>query len=410
MAQRRWIGRIRMKSVFLLLVASISVLAISCTVAAEPVPTSDNQSQVQPTSTSAPVEPTAEVMPPTPTTVPPVIVGAPEPAPTKEPTVRTIIVVATPTAAPAPIPTSTSRPQPTSTPQPLPTPTLTPTQPGPVATPTPLWDSRSEIAIRPTPTNTPIASPTPTAIVPPTVVAAPVEQQFEPLLNYGYSLLDGWTETRTDSSIVIYDSSLKISITISEQIEERWRYPTVGALGAQNSPVGPVGWETWEADSERWLGLEGKYEFIYIGTKHEIEYVNVIHWFLWGEVRVQVSADIPLEDWEQEEPRLRTDLEQFLDSFQPHVGPNFFDENDVLAMLATRFDDRKSGIFGRDEVARARVELSCQQIYTDFMEQPVYLGDGVWLARAETLEGIEFWELYEPTGEIQASQSNKSVC
>ena len=184
----------------------------------------------------------------------------------------------------------------------------------------------------------------------------------------------------------------------------------MGALGVLSSPTQPNDWSTWDNIFKDWIYSGDAYEFVYTGVKHDIDYVNIVHWYLWGEINVQVSADIPRVMWEGEDTRLYDDLEEVLVSFNPHSGNGFFGESDVLALLYERMDDRKSGIFGRDEEIRARVELSCRDIFTDMLNQPVYLGDGVWQASAQTLESTEIWQVFEPNGFIQAQGSNMSVC
>ena len=213
----------------------------------------------------------------------------------------------------------------------------------------------------------------------------------------------------TDASVVLYDRSKKISVAVTEQMIERWKYPTVIALGVQKSPARPYGWTSWSLESGNWSQLGRTYEFMSVGIKHHLEYVNVTHWYLWGEVNVQVSAEIPSVDWEGQ-TSLYVELQKVLTSFAPHDDTTFLDKSDVLALMGTRLDERESGIYGRDEVLRARVELSCRQIFTDLLNLPVYRGEGVWQASASTLVGTEWWQIFEPSGTIQALISNQGVC
>lgn len=183
----------------------------------------------------------------------------------------------------------------------------------------------------------------------------------------------------------------------------------MGALGIQESPVQPEGWTSWNGVSSDWPEPYDSYQFVLTGFKHGIEYVNVIRWFLWGEVHVSVSAEIPLVDWEGK-TGLYDQLQDFLASFDPHDESRFFEEAEILELLSVRLDERKSGIYARDEVIRARVELSCRQVFTDLLLRPVYLGGGVWQASAPHILGTEFWQIFEPTGDIKAEISNQSVC
>jgi hypothetical protein len=211
-------------------------------------------------------------------------------------------------------------------------------------------------------------------------------------------------------SVVLYDRSTSISVTITEFPVNRWRYPTVGVLGVLTSPNQPEDWTNWTNTTKNWKYSGTAYEFVYTGVKNDIDYVNIVHWHLWGEVNVQVSADIPKDLWDAEDDRLFNELQDVLESFNPHSGDGFFVESDVLSVLYGRMDDRDSTIYGRDETIPARVELSCRDIFTNLLQRPIYLGDGVWQAAAQTLEGTEFWHIFEPNGFIQAQQSNQSVC
>lgn len=198
-------------------------------------------------------------------------------------------------------------------------------------------------------------------------------------------------------------------MTITEGFEERRKYATVYILGFEKQPEQPDGWETWTLDSKQGYWKEPSQEFTFTGTKHEIEYVNIVRWYLWGEVHLEISIEIPLFAWE-EEGSIYDQVQDLLASFQPHDGTTLVAVEEVLTVLSLRLDERDSGIYGRDEVIRARVELSCQDIFTDLLETPVYIGHGVWQAFANTLTGTESWQVFEPTGAIGAATTNSSSC
>ncbi len=276
-----------------------------------------------------------------------------------------------------------------------------------MATPTPLWTTPPRRV--PTATPTPIPTPVATLFVPPKVVAAAPGDQFQPILTHVYELPGQWSEVRTDSAVVFYDRTGRISVTISEQAVERWKYPNVYTLGAQTEPERPAEWDTWSIESREQLWNELAQEFVFSGAKHGIDYLNIVRWFFWGEVLVQFTVEVPRSDWE-ERVSIHDMLQGVLASFAPHDGTELFDETDVLALLRLRMTDRSSGIYGRDEVARARIELSCDEIFTDLLEIPVYLGRGVWQAQASTLSSTDSWQVFEPSGAIGAKNTNESVC
>ena len=69
------------------------------------------------------------------------------------------------------------------------------------------------------------------------------------MLSHVYELPAGWSEVRTDSSVVFYDQTGRINVAISERFIERWRYPTVYVLGALTEPERPAEWDTWSIGS-----------------------------------------------------------------------------------------------------------------------------------------------------------------
>ncbi len=297
-------------------------------------------------------------------------------------------------------PVETTAPRPTVVRQP----TATPVPFDPFATPTPLWITPPRLV--PTATSTPVPLNTP---VPVTIVSAAPEDQFQPSLNYQYELASGWSEARTESSIILHDRSGKITVTIDEIVTEPWQYPTAVAHGIQLEPARPEGWDSWVKLSESSIRADEAYEHQYTGVKNGIEYRNFIQWFMWGDIRVQVSAEIPTFDWDFSST-VRGSLQRVLESFETHDGARFFTESDVLTVLAQRLDDRPSGVYARDEVVRARYELTCRQIFTDLIQAPVHLGDGIWQASANTLQGIETWRVFEPGGSFISFDSNNSRC
>ena len=284
-------------------------------------------------------------------------------------------------------------------------PTATPIRFNPLATPTPLWTPD------PSPTAVPTTAPTATATVPPVapaVSAAPVEL-FSSLLNYQYDVPSSWSETRTASSIVITDPSGKIKVTITEESVDRWRYQTVTALGAAQFPERPDGWELWVLKSVASIKVTTAYEFQFTGEKKSTPYLEFVHWYLWGDVHVSVTAEVPAFDWSTS-ARVRSDLSLILDSFTPHDGTNLMMSQDVLAAMYERMDERASGIYGRNEELRMRYELTCRDIYNNLLMQPEYLGNGLWQVAAPTLQGVETWWVFEPGGSIMTLNSNQSRC
>lgn len=228
-------------------------------------------------------------------------------------------------------------------------------------------------------------------------------------LNYDYTLPNGWTEVRTDNSLVLYDPSRRLSVTITEQIVEPWKFPTALALGAQLLPDEPTDWDEWNLGFQQPIGSGDSYKFEYDGKKFGHDYLNFIRWYLWGDSHVQVSAELSQEAWDSS-PSLGTELNTLIGSFSPHDGTRVFTEEDVMTMLSLRLDERRSGIFARDEVLRARYELTCSQIFTDLISGAENFGGGVWQMSAQALEGQEAWRVYAPSGSIVAIDSNKSRC
>lgn len=309
---------------------------------------------------------------------------------------------------PVPAPTSASGPN-VNAPRPMPTatrqPTATPVRFDPNATPTPLWSSPPRPFATATPTRVPLGTP----YVPPTIVAAAPGEQFNPQLNYSYTLSPGWSEVRTESSIILHDASGKIRVTITEKVTEPWKFPTAIALGIQSKPDQPANWDSWNLINQQSIRSGNAYEFQYTGMKDGVKHLNFIQWFMWGDIHVQVSAEVPEFDWDLSSS-VRSSLSRVLESFEPHDGSRFFTESEVMTILAQRLDDRPSGIYARDEVVRARYEMTCRQIFTDLLSSPAHLGDGVWQASANTLQGTESWRVFEPSGSIIALDSNNSRC
>lgn len=315
-----------------------------------------------------------------------------------------------PAVNPAPLPAVSPGPGSTAnapSPQPTPTrvPTATPVRFDPNATPTPLWSSPPELV--PTATSTPV--PVGTTYVPPTVVAAPTGNEFQSLLKHQYTLPNGWSEVRTESALVLYDSTRKISIKITEQTIEPWKYPTALALGVQSLPTKPADWDEWSLLSRRPIRSDSVYEFQYNGMKDNHKFVNFIQWFVWGDIHVQVSAEVPESDWNSNSS-IRSNLTAVMDSFDPHDGSQVFTEAEAMALLAARMDDRQSGVFARDEVIKARYEMTCRQLFTELIQGAVHFGDGLWQMSAQTLDGTETWRVFEPSGAILALDYNKSTC
>ncbi len=261
--------------------------------------------------------------------------------------------------------------------------------------------------IAPTSTSTPIPLNTP--FVPPTIVAAAPSEQFDSLLTYEYSLPSGWSQVRTENSLVLVDRTGKLTVSISEQVIEPWKYPTILALAAQLTPEEPSGWDRWNLVSKQSVRSGNAHEFRYGGEKNGVEYMNFIHWFMWGDIHVQVSAEVPEFDWNIS-GSIRSTLSSVLESFEPHDDSRIFTESDVLTILAQRLDDRPSGVFARDDVARARYEMTCRQILTDLVQTPLHFGAGMWQMSAQTLESVETWRVFAPSGSIVAQDTNQSRC
>lgn len=313
-----------------------------------------------------------------------------------------------PTAASVPVPTPRPRPV-VNAPAPKPTatrqPTATPVRFDPNATPTPLWSSPPT----PVPTVTPTPAPVGSTYVPPRVAAAAPEQQFQSPLNYQYILPTGWSEVRTESSLILYDGTGKIGITITEQLIEPWKFPTALALAAQLNAAIPTNWDYWQVQSQRPIRSGSVYEFQYEGSRDGNLYKSFIQWFLWGDMHVQVSADVPQLDWD-ENASISHGLAAVMNSFEPHDGSPVYTESEAMALLEQRLDARQSGIFARNEIIRARYELTCNQIFTDLIPGADHFGDGLWQMTAQTLEGSESWRVYEPSGAVHAFDSNNSRC
>ncbi|MDA1297830.1 MAG: hypothetical protein O3B04_07520 [Chloroflexi bacterium] len=314
----------------------------------------------------------------------------------------TSVVLATPvtvrpTSAPLPAATQVSRAN-----APSPAPSATPVRFDLNATPTPLWTPV------PPATAVPAVIPSPTPFVQPTVVAAP-EDLFDPLLNYRYTVPADWSERKTQSALVLADPSGKISVSITESTFERWRFQTIIALGATTFPDRPPGWSIWSSHSLGVIKANTAYEFQFKGVKNGIPYLQFIHWYVWGDVHVQVAADVPEFDWNAG-TSVRSTLQSVLDNFAPHDETHLLTGQDVLAAMFDRLDNRPSGIYARNEALRMRFELTCRDIYTDLMSAPEYLGGGLWQLTAQTLEGTEAWWVFEPNGSIMSLNSNFSKC
>lgn len=304
-----------------------------------------------------------------------------------------------PTISPRPEPTVV-RLAPTSTPRPRPTPIRI----DPHATATPLWTPTPKAA--PTATSTP--APTATPFIPPTVAAAP-EDLFIAQLNHQYVVPSGWSQSNTESSLVLWDRSGKINVTISESSVDRWRYPSVVALRGSTLPVLTSDWDSWSLGSEGVIKSGTAYEFQITGLKNGIPYRQYTHWYMWGDVLVEVSAEIPEFDWNNS-ITVRDNVLAVLNSFSPHDTTHLFTVQDVLGLLSDHFDDRPSGIRARDEVIRTSYEMTCRQLYTDLIQIPEYLSFGLWQVSAQTLTGTETWWVFEPNGSIMTLSSNLSKC
>lgn len=378
----------------LLFMLPVAVVAIAC---------AGNAGATDPSGTTAPNNSVATTEPGRVTGLDGTIATA-----TAMPRPTTSLPSTTPTATPNPRATASPRPI-VSAPAPVATatrqPTATPIRIDPFATPTPLWNPTATRV----PTSTPIPAATSTAYIPPTITPASPGTEFEASLNYQYELPSGWSEVRTQSQLVLVDRSGKIIVNISEQQVEPWRFPTAIALGVALLPSQPNGWDEWSPIVKRPVKSDIVYEFRYGGLKDSQEYLNIIHWYMWGDVRIQVSVEVPTFDW-NESPDVQRTVQDLLDGFEPHDGSSLFTSNEVLALLAPRMDERPSTIYARDEIARARYELTCAQIYQDLLEAPEYFGVGLWQMSAQTLSGTEAWRVYEPFGSVGALDSNNSVC
>jgi hypothetical protein len=258
------------------------------------------------------------------------------------------------------------------------------------------------------PTATPTPAPTATPFIPPTVAAAP-EDLFNPQLSYQYETPNGWSESKTESALVLWDTSGKISITITESPVDRWRYPSVVALRGSTLPELTSDWDSWAISSEAIIKSGRAYEFQITGMKSRVSYRQFTHWYVWGDVLVEVSAEVPEFDWNNSIV-VRESVLAVLNSFSPHDTTNLFTTQDVLGLLNGHFDDRPSGIRARDEVIRTSYEMTCRQLYTDLIQIPEYLSFGLWQASAHTLTGTETWWVFEPNGSIMSVSSNLSKC
>ncbi len=310
----------------------------------------------------------------------------------------TAIVSATTSPRPvvgAPSPVPTQRPQATATRAPF----------NPNATPTPLWAATP----RPAQTATPTPQPTTPAVVLPTVNASP-DDLFRSRLNYQYTLPSGWLQQRTESALVLYDASAKVSVTISEKPIERWRYQTVAAMGAATFPDRPNGWTVWSSQTVGLIKNGDAYEFQFTGTKNGQSYLQIVHWYFWGDVHVEVSLQVPRFDWDVNS-NVRNQVQVVLDSFSPHDRTNLLTAQEVWDIMYERMDNRPSGVFARNEQARLRYELTCREIYEDLMQQPQYADGGVWQVVATTpFDGLQSWWVFEPSGTIMSLASNASGC
>lgn len=389
-----------MKKRLLLLALPLALVSVACAPNAGALPVSDRSTETptlipatsQPStgtrlaSVEATTQALAPVTRPVPTRTAPTAGLVPRPGNStgSGPTVN----------APAPLPTATRQP------------TATAVRFDPNATPTPLWSVPPKPIVTATPTAIPVAG---TAYVPPQVVAAAPGDQFVPQLNHQYTLPTGWSEVKTDSSRVLYDPSGKISITITEHVVEPWKYPTALALGTQLLPSRPSGWEDWVFVSSRSIRSGNSYEFRYTGIKDNHTYTNFIQWYMWGDVHVQVSAEVPEFDWNASSA-IRSGMSAVMNSFEPHDNSKQFTESEAMGILEQRLDERASGIYARDNVILARYEMTCNQIFTDLIQGAVHFGAGIWQMSAQALEGTETWRVFEPSGSVVALGSNKSRC
>ena len=333
---------------------------------------------------------------------------------------------------PAGSPTTETRPIVTSAPatiRPLPTSTAAPTRTvDAVRTPVPTRVPLANVTAAPTATARVVtatpSAPTPTSIPPTTVVivnnstVTPVptavvvsspEDSYTPSLSYSYTLPEGWSQTVVGETIVLRNATGTTKVTISERTIDRWRYPDVNVFGVTNFPERPRGWDTWYSASTGLIKGGQAYEFQFTGAKNNVPYNNFVQWYLWGDVNVEVDAEILSSDWNAGGTD-RYELLTFLESYKAHVGGPILTVEDVLGFLEERLDDRPAGVYVRDEVIRGRVEITCRQLFEDFLNQPEYVGNGTWQAVAYTVDGAETWWVYEPTGTIAAVNSNHSKC
>jgi hypothetical protein len=248
----------------------------------------------------------------------------------------------------------------------------------------------------------------PTTQPSPTVVSAPAEP-YKPVLTHSYTIPAGWNRTFTQDSAVITDASGKIVVKIKESTIERWRYPSVSVMGVSLFPERPAGWSQWSLTTAAPIKNNEAYEFQFVGILSGVSYLQFVHWYLWGDVHVEVSTEVPAFDWSSS-VSTRNLVQSVMESFVAHTGTSLMTAQDVLEALYVRLDDRQSGIYTRDEVIRGRVELTCRDIYETLLGEPVYVGNGMWQATAYTMEGVETWWVYEPTGTVVAVNSNISRC
>lgn len=326
------------------------------------------------------------------------------------PTAETRTVATSPPATIRPLPTSTASPVRTTVPtrQPLvngsPRATATSVRPQ-----EPTRGPATATAVPATPTTTVyINGATPTVEPTAVVVSAPADA-YVPMLSYSYTLPDGWTQAVVDESILLSDSTGTINVTLTERTIDRWRFQAINVLGVTDFPERPKGWDTWFSSALGSIKGGQAFEFQFTGTKDDVSYLNFVHWYLWGDVNVEVDAEISSFDWNSSSTA-RSQLQTVLDSFKPHVGGQIMELEEIMLLLEARLDNRPAGVYVRDEVIRGRVEITCRQVFEDLLSEPEYVGNGTWQATAYTLEGAETWWIYEPTGSIVSVDSNKSRC
>jgi hypothetical protein len=256
----------------------------------------------------------------------------------------------------------------------------------------------------------PTAAPAPSATVEPTaVIVSSPGDSYKTVLNHSYTVPAGWTKTVVGESIVLKNSAGTTKVTITERQIDRWRFPAINVLGVTSFPDRPVGWDTWYSASVGLIKGDQAYEYQFTGAKDNVSYLNFIQWYLWGDINVEVNSEITAFDWNSSSAA-RAELQSVLDSFKPHDGVAVMTVSEVLAVLEERLDNRPSGIYVRDEVIRGRVELTCRQVFEDLLNQPEYVGNGTWQTSAYTLDGVETWWVYEPSGTIVSVNSNRSKC